>query len=269
MIPKVIHYCWFGEKPLPYDAKRYIESWRRYFPDYEIKEWNEKNFDLSCCSYVKEAYQAKKWAFVSDYARLWIIYNYGGLYFDTDVEVINSLDTIISEGSFMGCELNFDEPFTGNKQQVEVVNPGLGIGAEASLPFYRELLDLYESQHFVDKDGRLNLETIVTKTTGLLRKHGFEGNSSIEHIAGINIYPNEYFCPVNYHTGIINITAHTVAIHHYKESWLSPLDKLINEIERSRSGVGSVEYKIRRVISKPFRGINRLRKRGIKNFFKQ
>lgn len=269
MIPKVIHYCWFGGKPLPYDAQKYIASWKKYLSDYEIKEWNENNFDLNCCDYVKEAYQAKKWAFVSDYARLWIVYKYGGLYFDTDVEVISSLDSIICEGSFMGCELNFDKPFTGDDRQVEVVNPGLGIGAEAGLPFYRELLDLYESQHFINEEGHLNLETIVTKTTELLRKHGFGGGDSIEHIAGINIYPHEYFCPVNYHTGNLNITAHTVSIHHYKESWLSPLDKLINDIERSRSGTGTVEYKIRRIISKPFRGINRLKKCGIRGFFKK
>lgn len=269
MIPKVIHYCWFGGKPLPNDAKNCIASWRKHLPDYEIKEWNESNFNLNCCDYVKEAYEAKKWAFVSDYARLWIIYTYGGLYFDTDVEVINSLDSIISEGPFMGCELNFDQSFAGCDRQVEVVNPGLGIGAEAGLPFYRELLDVYESQHFSDDNGQLNLETIVTKTTGLLRKHGFKGNKCIEHVADLNVYPHEYFCPVNYHTGDINITTHTVSIHHYNESWLSPLDKLINDIERSKSGIGSTEYKLRRIISKPFRGINRLKKYGIRNFYKK
>lgn len=86
MIPKIIHYCWFGGNPLPEDAKKYIESWRKYCPGYEIKEWNESNFDINCCDYVREAYEAKKWAFVSDYARFYILYQYGGLYFDTDVE---------------------------------------------------------------------------------------------------------------------------------------------------------------------------------------
>lgn len=96
MIPKVVHYCWFGGNQLPDDAKKCIESWRKFFPEYEIKEWNERNFDVNCCDYVKEAYAAQKWAFVSDYARFWILYHEGGLYFDTDVEVIKDMSDIIA-----------------------------------------------------------------------------------------------------------------------------------------------------------------------------
>ena len=104
MIPKIIHYCWFGGNPLPELAIKCIESWKKYLPDYEIKEWNESNFDINCCAYVREAYEAKKWAFVSDYARFWILYQHGGLYFDTDVELIKSIDDLIVKGAFMGCE---------------------------------------------------------------------------------------------------------------------------------------------------------------------
>ena len=104
MIPKVIHYCWFGGNPLPASAKKCIASWRKYLPDYEIKEWNESNFDVNIIPYTAEAYKAKKYAFVSDYARFWILYKYGGLYFDTDVEVIKNMDDIIAKGAFMGCE---------------------------------------------------------------------------------------------------------------------------------------------------------------------
>jgi len=104
MIPKVIHYCWFGRNSLPPLAVKCLESWKRFFPDYEIKEWNEDNFDVNIISYTAEAYRVKKYAFVSDYARFWILYHYGGLYFDTDVEVIKSMDDIIAKGSFMGCE---------------------------------------------------------------------------------------------------------------------------------------------------------------------
>ena len=104
MIPKIIHYCWFGGNPLPELAMKCIESWRTYFPDYEIKEWNEDNFDVNIIPYTKEAYENKKYAFVSDYARFWILYNHGGIYFDTDVEVIKKMDDIIEKGSFMGCE---------------------------------------------------------------------------------------------------------------------------------------------------------------------
>lgn len=123
MIPKIIHYCWFGGKPLPVDAKRYIETWKKHFPDYEIKEWNENNFDINCCDYVKEAYEKKKWAFVSDYARFAILYRYGGVYFDTDVEVLKPMSTIIAKGPFMGLERM--NPKSDLPEHVLAVNPGL------------------------------------------------------------------------------------------------------------------------------------------------
>lgn len=113
-IPKIIHYCWFGGKELPRDAVECIDSWKKYYPDYKIIEWNEKNFDINICDYVKEAYSERRWAFVSDYARFWILYNYGGLYFDTDVEVIKRADSIIEKGSFMGNEYAY-EPTNADK----------------------------------------------------------------------------------------------------------------------------------------------------------
>ena len=124
MIPKIIHYCWFGGKPLPESARKYIASWRKYFPDYEIKEWNENNFDVNIISYTAEAYKARKYAFVSDFARFWILYHHGGLYFDTDVEVIGSFDDIIARGPFMGCESGL-RPMEGDSL---LVAPGLGLG---------------------------------------------------------------------------------------------------------------------------------------------
>ena len=140
-IPKVIHYCWFGRKQLPKDAVDCIESWKKYYPDYEIVEWNEDNFNVNICDYVKEAYAEKKWAFVSDYARFWILYNYGGLYFDTDVEVIKRASDIIAKGSFMGNEY-------GLEQNTVLVNPGLGMGAEKGLAFFKTVLDYYNNIHF-------------------------------------------------------------------------------------------------------------------------
>lgn len=104
MIPKIIHYCWFGRNPLPKSAIKCIESWKQFFPDYQIKEWNEDNFNVNITLYTREAYEKKKYAFVSDYARYWILYNYGGLYFDTDVEILKSFDSIIEKGPFMGAE---------------------------------------------------------------------------------------------------------------------------------------------------------------------
>ena len=128
MIPKVIHYCWFGRNPLPTSAQRCIASWRIFLPDYEIKEWNEDNFNVNIIPYTQQAYEAKKYAFVSDYARFWVLYHYGGLYFDTDVEIIKSFDDIVDNGAFMGLEID------GTKEGSKIaINPGLGLGADGLL----------------------------------------------------------------------------------------------------------------------------------------
>lgn len=125
MIPKIIHYCWFGRNPLPGSAERCIASWRKFLPDYEIREWNEDNFDIDVSRYARQAYDAGKYAFTSDYARFWILYNYGGLYFDTDVEVIRPLDDIIARGPFMGCE--HDAKSDADASDLGIA-PGLGLG---------------------------------------------------------------------------------------------------------------------------------------------
>ena len=256
MIPKVIHYCWFGGNPLPDEAIKYINSWRKYCPGYEVKEWNESNFDLECCDYVKEAYQAKKWAFVSDYARFWILYHYGGLYFDTDVELIKPIDDLIEKGSFMG------EEATEPKEHGLEANPGLGLAAAPGLGLYKEILNYYNTQHFINSDGTLNFETIVTKTTKILNSHGFRGDGSLEHIDNVYIYPPEYFCPLNYGTGKLVITDNTRSIHHYSATWHSKLEQMIISIERCDSGKDSVEYKVRRVVTLPLRMINKLKTKG-------
>ena len=141
MIPKVIHYCWFGGNPLPELAIRYIDSWRQRCPDYEIKKWDETNFDVYSCDFVKEAYESKKWAFVSDYARLWIVFNYGGVYLDTDVELVKSLDELLDNKCFLGAET------TGQ------VNTGLGFGAEKNNVVVKLLLNEYNNRHFKLKMG--------------------------------------------------------------------------------------------------------------------
>lgn len=216
-IPKIIHYCWFGGNPLPEIAVKCINSWKKFFPDYEIKEWNEKNFDLNCCNYVKEAYEAKKWAFVSDYARFWILYNEGGLYFDTDVEVIRDMSAIIEQGPFMGCE-NLDN--NTNKLGIGI-NPGLGIGAIPYDILYKEILDDYDKSNFIKEDGTYDYTTIVDRTTSILNKYGFKQIQKIQKVLNINIYPKEYFCPMDYATGKIDITENTYSIHWYDASWLN------------------------------------------------
>lgn len=255
-IPKTIHYCWFGNNHLPEDANKCIASWKKYFPGYEIKEWNESNFDIVNCDYVREACQAKKWAFVSDYARFLILYKYGGLYFDTDVEIIKSMDDLIQKGPFMGEEAGLPD----NNSEC---NPGLGLAAAPGLGLYKEILDYYSTQHFLNPDGSINQETVVTRTSNILRRHGFKGDRSIECIDGIYIYPPEFFCPINYTTGKMTITENTRSIHHYSATWHSGLEELIIKIERCSKGTDSVEYKLRRVASLPFRVINKIKTRGL------
>ena len=221
MIPKVIHYCWFGGKPLPKFAKKCIASWKKYCPSYEIKEWNESNFDLNACDYVKEAYDSKKYAFVSDYARFDILYKYGGVYFDTDVELIKPIDEIIEGGAFMGVE---DLSIGKNTEKISIA-PGLGIAAEAGMKVYKELLDFYHTIHFINSDGSYNLETVVSYTTKILIKHGLKISDEIQKVGDITIYPQEYFNPCDMHTKNIVITEKTVSIHHYAGSWLSKKEK--------------------------------------------
>lgn len=227
MIPKVIHYCWFGRNPLPALAKKCIRSWKKYLPDYEIKEWNEDNFDVNMIPYTQEAYKAKKYAFVSDYARFWILYHCGGLYFDTDVEVIKPINDIISKGAFMGCQTD------GNASSGEYpkVAPGLGLGAYANMPFYEEMLNLYEDLHFQNPDGTLNLKTIVLYSTEVLIRHGLLPSVNIQYVNDIWIYPKEYFCPLNPLLEM-DLTCNSRTIHHFSASWLPYRKQLIKKIKR-------------------------------------
>jgi len=215
MIPKKIHYCWFGGKPLNKLGEKCLKSWKKYFPDYEIIEWNESNFDLDSCRYVREAYKEKKWAFVSDYARYKILYEEGGIYFDTDVEVVKSFDDVLEKGAFMGCE----NPDTKTKL---AINPGLGVAVEAGHPFYREILDEYEKASFYKEDGSLDLYTIVERTTDHLLKYGVKNENEVQSVADITIYPAEYFCPINMNTGKLEKTVNTHSIHRYAASWVEP-----------------------------------------------
>lgn len=229
MIPNTIHYCWFGKNPLPPLAIKCIESWKKYLPNYEIKEWNEDNFDVNIIHYTKEAYEAKKYAFVSDYARFWILYNYGGLYFDTDVEIIKPLNVIIEKGAFMGCE-NYDKSGKNLSQKLGV-NPGLGMGCIPHHPFFKEMLDSYSTEHFKSSTGVYNLKNIVSRTTEAIEKYGLRFVREKQNITNIWIYPKDYFNPMNI-SGKLILTQNTYSIHHFAASWLSPKKKFKEYIKR-------------------------------------
>lgn len=221
MIPKTIHYCWFGRNPLPDSALRCIASWRKYLPDYEIIEWNEDNFDVNSIPYTAQAYAAKKYAFVSDYARFKILYEHGGVYFDTDVEVIRPFDHIISRGAFLGTETGI------------CVNPGLGMGASRGMQVYGNILEYYSSLKFIQEDGSFNIkDAVVNITTCELLKHGLTQTSEVQTVADINIYPSDYFNPFDDATGRLNKTDNTYSIHWYSKTWLntSPLRQLLSRM---------------------------------------
>ena len=231
-IPKTIHYCWFGGNPLGEKELACIESWRRFLPDYKIVRWDESNFDVRSCSYASEAFDATKWAFVSDYARFKILFDHGGLYFDTDVEVISPIDDIIAAGPFMGFET--DCPGSGNNvdtlKGATTVAAGLGLSANPGLGLYKSILDSYSEDHFVNSDGTLNKTTVVTRVTEILLKYGLRDVPGIQKVAGVIIYPSEFFNPKSFLTGEINPTNNTRSIHHFSMSWLSDLERAQHDI---------------------------------------
>lgn len=227
MISKKIHYCWFGRKPLPPKAQACIASWRKYLPDYEIIEWNEDNFDVNSIQYTSDAYAAGKYAFVSDYARFKVLFEQGGIYFDTDVEVIAPLDDVIAAGPFMGFELN---PDASSKQYpCGAVAAGLGLGAEADMPLYKDIIDYYKNATF---STGLHSVTVVYHISELLRKQGLECKAGIQKVAGVTIYPADWFNPFDDGTGRVNRTANTRTIHWYSKTWMD--DRIRRRIPMTR-----------------------------------
>ena len=217
MIPRIIHYCWFGGNPLPEMAKHCIASWKKYCPDYEIKEWNEDNFDINCCDYVSEAYKAGKWAFVSDYARLKIIYENGGVYLDTDVEAVNTLDNVLDNSFFFGIEKHEDKY---HDLLLIKVATGLGFGAEAGNEVLGSMLNDYEHIHFIKEDGSFDLTTCPVRNSKSLYKYGYKDENRTQKFLGGTIYPAEYFCPKEAGRYTDNYSENTLTIHHYSGSWL-------------------------------------------------
>ncbi len=213
---------------MPKSAQKCIASWRKYLPEYEIKEWNEDNFDVNMIQYTKDAYAAKKYAFVSDYARFWILYHYGGVYFDTDVEVIRPMDDIIEKGAFMGLE-----SYSHDGEGMIAVNPGLGMASGKDNIVYSVFLDEYRGMSFYDANKGINRYTMIPMVSRYFVDSGLEGiNDRIEAISGINIYPTDYFNPYDSKTGDLSITRNTRTIHWYSASWLSWTERKLLLIKR-------------------------------------
>ena len=204
MIPKKIHYCWFGHGELSSKAKKCIQSWKKYCPDYEIIEWNESNFNINQNKYTQKVYREKKYAFLSDYARLKIIYEQGGIYLDLDVEVIKSLDDLLSNKAYFAFE---------NKNYVA---SGLGFGAEAHKKAVKSLLDEYN--HLLD--GTKEIIGCPILNTQALVKLGLKLNGELQELDDCTVYPSDYFNPYDDPTGRLNKTNNTYSIHWYAKSWM-------------------------------------------------
>lgn len=211
MIPKKIHYCWFGGKEKPKSVIECIETWKKFCGDYEIIEWNEKNFDVNVCQYTRDAYKEGKWAFITDYVRLYAMVTEGGIYMDTDVEVVKNLDIFLDNQAFSGFQTNDSIP-TGI------------MACEKNYKIFKELLEEYNDRSFYNNDGSLNLITNVEYITNKYLKYGLVLNNCKQCIQGFMLYPVDYFCAKSWKTGIVNKTEFTYTIHHFAGSWL-PLEE--------------------------------------------
>lgn len=209
IIPKTIHYCWFGGNAVPEQYQKYMESWKTFCPDYKIQRWDENNYDITKNKYMYEAYKNKLWALVSDYARLDIVYEYGGIYLDTDVELIRSMDDLLYQEAFAGFE---------SKQFVAF---GLGFGAKRNFPILKKMLDYYEQIDLVNADGTMNIITCPRIQTEVLCKEGLICNGDYQQIAGMTIYPEKMLSGKSYSTMRVRLAPYTHAIHHYDASWCS------------------------------------------------
>lgn len=212
-VPKVIYYCWFGKGEMPHLAEKCIKSWKKYCPHYKIVRIDEGNFDINQNKYAKEAYDAGKWAFVSDYARLKVLYDNGGIYFDTDVEVIKPIDKLIEEKGFMGFDDN------------GIISTGLGFACEKGNELIGALIEDYEGIPFVLPDGTYDLTPCPERNTKKMQSLGMNISLQNQDFMGLRMLAEDYLCPMKYYTGKKVITKNTYSIHHFCASWISPTAK--------------------------------------------
>lgn len=227
IIPKVIHYCWFGNTPIPDNYKKWMETWKHFCPDYEIIEWNESNYDINKNKYMKQAYDNRKWGFVPDYARLDIIYQYGGIYLDTDIELIANLDDLLYQTGFICFELETR------------INCGMGFGAIKGLDIIREMRDDYDKRSFLKQNGELDLTPSPDIQTSFFIKKGIKLNGEYQIVDGLTVFPEKLMGGKNWVTRKIDLLPYTKAIHHFDGSWLDT--KLKTEIYRQEQGIRLAE----------------------------
>lgn len=221
-IPKIIHYCWFGGKEKPELAQKCIASWEKFCPDYQILEWNENNFDITAAPvYVRQAYEAGRWAFVTDYVRLKAMLDMGGIYMDTDVELVKPLDPFLAHQGFAGLE------------SLKGVQTGL-LACEKDFPLFRDFLAHYDTASFYRPDGIQDVTTNVEVLTRLCQQRGLRMEDRLQVVDGFAVYPREVFCPVDFDTRRLKKTRKTVAIHWFANSWHTQEELEAEEAERRR-----------------------------------
>ena len=208
MIPKIIHYCWFGRGEKPELAKKCIASWKKFCPDFEIREWNEDNCDYLAMPFMAEAYAAKKYAFVSDVMRLIVLEQYGGVYFDTDVEVVRDISPLLNDEGFIGFENN------------RFVNSGQVMAAVPHQPIVQAMIDEYKKLHYMQPDSSVMPIGCPRLNSDVLERFGLIRNGQEQIVAGIHVYPDDYFNPMDSTIGKLAKTENTYSIHWYSMSWL-------------------------------------------------
>lgn len=224
-IPKIVHYCWFGEKEKPDSVKKCIESWKKFLPDYQLMEWNEDNFNIEKLQYTKEAYAAKKYAFVSDVTRIESLYQYGGIYMDTDVEVLKTFTPLLDARCILGME-----------EKGYVATSFMAF--EKEHPLVKQFLNLYENINFLDENGQINTGTNVAKLTNMLMEKGFVQENHYQELEeGIKIYPKEFFSPYDYINCHYNITENSYCVHHFAVSWMSKKEQVKKGIKKQLSKI--------------------------------
>lgn len=232
MLPKIIHYCWFGGNSKPKLAEKCIASWKKHCPGWEVMEWNEDNVCLEDCpQYVRDAYGAKKYAYVSDYIRLKVLFEHGGFYMDTDVELLKPLDLLCKDRAVIGFEND------------DFVNSGQLLAAEAGHPILAEMMKRYDTVSFYQADGSMFLLGCPHVNTEALSAHGLEKNGCEQVVADVHVYPADWFNPLDSTTGLLNKTKNTVSIHWYSMSWINPAKRL--------------RVKIMRIVRRTFRRLKR------------
>lgn len=221
MIPKIIHYCWLSGEEFPKEIRKCIDSWKRILPDYEIKLWDTSNFDVKICQYTREAFSVKKYAFVSDFVRLYALYHYGGIYLDSDIEVLRPIDDLLGEKAFTGFEDEF--------------NVAAWIfGSEKGNPIFKELMDEYYNRKFIKENGEYDMTPNPKYVTECMVRHGLKlKQDTVQRLDNITVFPMEYFCPFNPYRRDKRFTKNTYVNHYFNGAW-RPEELVYNENLRKK-----------------------------------